>query len=148
MRRFKSGAHPWVFPMSRYLFVYGTLKRRSRHPMARRLAASARHVGAAIIAGRLYDLGRFPGLKEPLAPNDWVQGDVYDLGENAEQTLQDMDAYENAESPPPTPYERQLAIVVLAEGKEMTTWVYWYHGDVNEEQFIESGSFEQNCEPA
>jgi hypothetical protein len=28
---------------------------------------------------------------------------VYDLGDNAEQTLQEMDAYENAESPPPKP---------------------------------------------
>src|SRR5436190_22408873 len=98
--------------MSNYLFVYGTLKRRSRHPMARRLAQSARHVGAAKIAGRLYNLGRFPGLQEPTAPDDWVLGDVYDLGENAEQTLRDMDAYENAESPPPAPYERLAAPVV------------------------------------
>jgi gamma-glutamylcyclotransferase (GGCT)/AIG2-like uncharacterized protein YtfP len=133
--------------MSQYLFVYGTLKRRSRHPMARRLAESARHVGAAKIAGRLYDLGRFPGLKEPRSPHDCVQGDVYDLGENSEQTLQDMDTYENAESPPPMPYERKLAIAVLEDGQEMTAWVYWYHGDVREEQFIASGSFEQNCDP-
>src|SRR5437867_9022844 len=91
-----------VLPMSTLLFVYGTLKRRSRHPMARRLAQSARHVGAARIAGRLYDLGRFPGLKEPRSADDWVQGDVYDLGENAASVLREMDAYENAESPPPT----------------------------------------------
>src|SRR6266436_5947534 len=99
--------------MLNYLYVYGTLKRLSRHPMARRLAQSARHVGAARIAGRLYNLGRFPGLKESRSPADWVQGDVYDLGDNAEHTLREMDAYENAESPPPTPYERELATVTL-----------------------------------
>jgi gamma-glutamylcyclotransferase (GGCT)/AIG2-like uncharacterized protein YtfP len=134
--------------MSNYLFVYGTLRRRSRHPMALRLAQFARFAGAARIAGRLYDLGRFPGLKEPGSPHDWVQGDVYDLGENAERTLQEMDAYENAESPPPTPYERQLATLVLGDGRPLTAWVYWYRGDVREDQFIGSGSFEQNCEPA
>jgi gamma-glutamylcyclotransferase (GGCT)/AIG2-like uncharacterized protein YtfP len=133
--------------MSNYLFVYGTLCRRSRHPMAQRLAQSARFVGAAKIAGRLYDLGRFPGLKELHSPHDWVHGDIYDLGENSDRTLQEMDAYENAESPPPTPYERQLASVLLADGRTMMVWVYWYRGDVREEQFIASGSYEENCDP-
>ena len=133
--------------MSDLLFVYGTLKRRSRHPMARRLAASARHVGAATIAGRLYNLGRFPGLKPPQYPDDRVYGDVYDLGENAASILKEMDAYENAESPPPTPYERELARVTFDHGEPLTVWVYWYHGAVREEHFIASGSYEDNCEP-
>jgi gamma-glutamylcyclotransferase (GGCT)/AIG2-like uncharacterized protein YtfP len=133
--------------MSNFLFVYGTLRRRSRHPMARRLEASARHVGAATIAGRLYDLGRFPGLKGPRSPDDWVQGDVYDLGENAKPTLREMDAYENAESPPTTPYERELAAALLDDGRTLMVWVYWYRGEVREEQLIASGSFEQNCDP-
>jgi gamma-glutamylcyclotransferase (GGCT)/AIG2-like uncharacterized protein YtfP len=133
--------------MSNYLFVYGTLRRRSRHPMARRLADAAQHVAAARIAGRLYDLGRFPGLKEPRSPKDWVQGDVYDLGENSGLTLREMDAYENAESPPPTPYERERATVLLDDGRELVVWVYWYRGEVREEQWIASGSYEQNCDP-
>ena len=131
-----------------YLFVYGTLKRRSRHPMARRLAQSAHYVGAARIAGRLYDLGCFPGLKEPTSSDDWVRGDVYDLGENAEQTLIELDVYENAESPPPTPYERLPASVVLDDGQTLTVWVYWYRGTVSEKRFLECGSFEQNCDPS
>jgi gamma-glutamylcyclotransferase (GGCT)/AIG2-like uncharacterized protein YtfP len=134
--------------MAQYLFVYGTLKRRSRHPMARRLAQSARFVGAAKIAGRLYDLGRFPGLKEPLSASDCVSGDVYELGDDAERTLQEMDAYENAESPPPAPYERRLATVTLDDGREWNVWVYWYRGIVSEEHFIASGSYEDNCDPA
>lgn len=128
--------------MSNYLFVYGTLRRNSRHPMARRLAAIARHVGAAQIAGRLYHLGRFPGLNKPRSAADWVQGDVYELGAHPEATLAEMDAYENAESPPPTPYERQLAPVQLGD-RELAAWVYWYRGDVREEQFIASGCWIQ-----
>jgi gamma-glutamylcyclotransferase (GGCT)/AIG2-like uncharacterized protein YtfP len=133
--------------VSNYLFVYGTLRRRSLHPMARRLAETARHVGAARIAGRLYDLGRFPGLKPPRTPEDWVQGDVYALGENADETLRVMDAYENAESPPPTPYERACATVMLADGSDLLAWVYWYGGTVHEDQHIPSGSYEQNLTP-
>ncbi|HZZ79308.1 MAG TPA: gamma-glutamylcyclotransferase family protein [Gemmataceae bacterium] len=133
--------------MSTYLFVYGTLRRRSRHPMAKRLAAAARHVGAATIAGRLYDLGRFPGLKPPRSREDLVHGDVYDLGDAALRTLDEMDAYENAESPPPTPYEREIATVHLSDGRELDAWVYWYRGGVNEPQFIAGGSFEFNCDP-
>ncbi len=133
--------------MSNYLFVYGTLRRRSRHPMARRLAQAAHHVGVARIAGRLYDLGRFPGLKGPHAPDDWVQGDVYDLGENAGPTLREMDAYENSESPPPTPYERERAAVMFEDGRALSVWVYLYRGDVREEQFLASGCYEQNCDP-
>lgn len=131
---------------AQYLFVYGTLKRRSRHPMARRLAQSARYVGAARIAGRLYNLGRFPGLKEPRLHEDWVQGDIYELGENSLVLLREMDAYENAESPPPTPYERLLTPATLDDGRELSAWVYWYRGHVDEANFIASGSYEDNCE--
>ena len=115
--------------------------------MARRLAGSARFIGAATIGGRLYNLGRFPGLKEPLDESNVVHGDVYDLGAKANVTLREMDAYENAESPPPTPYEREQASVRMADGSELIVWVYWYRGAVREEQFIASGSYEDNCEP-
>ncbi len=134
--------------MSTYLFVYGTLKRRSRHPMARQLAQAARHVGAGSIAGRLYDLGRFPGLKEPRTNLDRVQGDVYDLGPDVEATLATMDAYEIAESPPPTPYERLMETVTLDTGGTLMAWVYWYRGMIREECFIATGSYEDNCDPA
>ena len=96
----------------------------------------------------MYDLGRFPGLKEPRTPEDWVEGDVYDLGDGAEQTLRDMDAYENAESPPPTPYDRQRTTALLTDGQRLSAWIYWYRGEVREDRFIASGSYEQNCDPA
>ncbi len=132
--------------MPDFLFVYGTLKRRSRHPMARRLADSAQHVGAGRIAGRLYNLGRFPGLKEARSPDDWVAGDVYDLGPDTDATLAEMDRYENAESPPPTPYERLRETVMLDSGGTLSAWVYWYRGEVREVDFIVTGSYEDNCE--
>src|SRR5439155_19673385 len=82
---------------------------------------------------------------EPRGSGDWVAGDVYDLGANAEAVLREMDAYENAESPPPTPYERLPVAVLLDDGRTVTAWVYWYRGGVDEASFIASGSFEENC---
>src|SRR5580692_7203168 len=47
----------------RYLFVYGTLRKGSGNPHARRLAEHAEWAGPGRIPGRLYRLGRYPGLK-------------------------------------------------------------------------------------
>jgi gamma-glutamylcyclotransferase (GGCT)/AIG2-like uncharacterized protein YtfP len=120
------------------LFVYGTLRRASPHPMARRLAERARFVAAAQIAGRLYNLGRYPGLVDAAAPDDVVQGDVYDLGDDAE-LLAELDRYENGESPRPAYFDRQTARVTLEDGTECAAQVYWFRGNVAEDMWIESG---------
>ncbi len=132
--------------MTTLLFVYGTLLRRSRHPMARALAQRARYAGAAKVRGRLYDLGRYPGLGEPREETDWVDGDLYDLGEGT-TTLAEMDAYELAESPLPAYFDRQLGDVTRCDGTPVAAWVYWYRGTIDESRRIASGRYEQNCDP-
>lgn len=44
------------------LFVYGCLLATTDHPMARWLASRSERLGVARCAGRLYDLGAYPGL--------------------------------------------------------------------------------------
>jgi len=127
--------------MPSYLFVYGTLLRRSPHPMARRLEEKARFVGEARLAARLYDLGRFPGIHPPRAGDDWVHGDLFDLGVTAPETLRAMDAYETDESAPGAWFERGEAPVVLADGRRAAAWVYWFRGDVDEARHIPSGRY-------
>jgi len=129
--------------MSTLLFVYGTLRRRSRHPMARKLARRAHFVGEATIAGRLYDLGRYPGLLEAAEPGDRVHGDVYDLGDD-EATLREMDAYEGVESPWPAYFDRQRASVRMGDGNDRAVWVYYFRGAVHDEQRIVSGRYDKN----
>ena len=73
-----------------YLFVYGTLLRDIGHPMAEFLARQARFVGDAKMPGRLYDLGPYPGMREPENVDDWVHGELYEL-RNAAVTLEDDD---------------------------------------------------------
>ena len=129
--------------MSTQLFVYGTLLRRSRHPMARLLAQRGHYVGPAKVAGRLYDLGRYPGMLESQDDADWVHGDLYDLGDGAD-TLAQLDAYELEESPLPAYFERQLGRAILADGSAIAAWIYWYRGKVNESQRIASGRYENH----
>ncbi|MCI0684835.1 MAG: gamma-glutamylcyclotransferase [Gemmataceae bacterium] len=125
----------------RLLFVYGTLLKRSPHPMARYLAERGAWLGAARITGRLYNLGRYPGLIEPANHDDWVHGDLYDLGDRAAATIAELDQYENAESPRPAYFERQLAEVVDADGTRRQAWVYWFRGDVHAAERIPSGRY-------
>jgi gamma-glutamylcyclotransferase (GGCT)/AIG2-like uncharacterized protein YtfP len=132
--------------MTNQLFVYGTLLRRSRHPMARFLADRARHVGAARVRGRLYDLGRYPGMTEPQAEDDWVHGDLYDLGEGT-TTLAELDAYELAESPLPAYFDRRIGEATLGDGTRVAAWIWWYRGAVAENERVASGRYQKNCEP-
>ncbi len=90
--------------------------------------------------GRLYDLGRYPGMLEPRDPEDWVEGDMYYLGGDPD-LLADLDAYENGESPQPAFFDRQMASAILSDGATVAAWVYWFRGAVDEGKRIVSGRF-------
>jgi len=127
-------------PSTTLLFVYGTLLRRSPHPMARFLAERGAFAGEAKIRGRLYNLGRFPGLT-PSNADEWVHGDLYDLSGHIEQLFADLDRYEGDESTPDALFERQLAEVTDANGTTAPAWVYWFRGTVDETSRIVSGRY-------
>jgi gamma-glutamylcyclotransferase (GGCT)/AIG2-like uncharacterized protein YtfP len=122
------------------LFVYGTLRRLSKHPMAAFLAERARFVGEGTVAARLYNLGRYPGMTEAACPADRVSGDVYELAGGTE-TLDELDRYENAESPLPSFFERGRAVATLADGSQIEAMLYWFRGEVVESQRIASGDY-------
>jgi gamma-glutamylcyclotransferase (GGCT)/AIG2-like uncharacterized protein YtfP len=111
------------------LFVYGTLRRVSIHPMAKFLAKQAHFVGEGTVAGRLYDLGRYPGMTEDKSAGCRVTGDVFQLA--GEDTIRELDRYENAESPLPSYFERGLAEVTLADGRQVEAMVYRFRGQVD-----------------
>ena len=109
--------------------------------MARYLAERGALLGEAKIAGQLYNLGRYPGLVETAGDNDWVFGGLYDLGQNAAETIAELDRYENAESPQPAFFDRQLAEVVGEDGTRQQAWVYWFRGAVRAADRIQSGRY-------
>src|SRR5689334_6881352 len=76
------------------LFVYGTLRDGSGHPMHRKLRAEADFVAAATFRGKLYDLGPFPGAVTSRSNADRILGEIYRLHDPAGM-LRALDAYED-----------------------------------------------------
>jgi gamma-glutamylcyclotransferase (GGCT)/AIG2-like uncharacterized protein YtfP len=79
----------------RYVFVYGTLRAGEVNDIDR---AAERHgvaapqlLGAAALAGRLYDFGRFPGMVAAEDGLDLVWGDVYAIDERLVPVLDDIE---------------------------------------------------------
>jgi len=109
------------------IFVYGTLRSTSPAPMAREFAKNATLIGPARIPGRLIDLGRYPGLLEPNTPDDWVDGERWQL-HAPESYLPVLDAYEGCgpDDPEPQEYERVARFVSRDTGKQDDAWVYLY----------------------
>ena len=118
---------------SRALFVYGTLRRGCSNPHAALLDRSARFLGAARLAGRLYRVKSYPGIRLRDQTDDWVVGDLFRVRDPA--TLSALDEYEGSE------YRRVLTTAVLENGDETRCWVYEYIGRVTEERRIVSGDW-------
>jgi gamma-glutamylcyclotransferase (GGCT)/AIG2-like uncharacterized protein YtfP len=96
--------------MTDHLFVYGTLRADSGHPMARRLRAGARYVGKGSAAGSLYDFGDHPGAVFARDSRYRVKGDVFRLGSNP-RVLTHLDTYEGVK-------------VKLDTGDMVQAWAY------------------------
>lgn len=103
--------------MNHYLFVYGTLRR--GYARAHRLLGDARFVSKATVSGKLYDLGKYPGLRKTSRGDGRVGGEVYELaGSDAEQRLAILDRYEGAA------FQRARVLVRLINGRCHRAWAY------------------------
>lgn len=113
--------HAQIHDMSEpgHLFVYGTLRYESEHPMARRLRTKAHHIGKGSVAGRLYDLGAYPAAVFDANEKRRIVGDVFKLmpGRNV---LAEMDSYESIARQ----YKRNVLQVKLANGGTVDAWAY------------------------
>ena len=121
---------------ARFLFVYGTLQSCfTRNRFARRLQREGILLGKAKIAGRLYGLKRYPGLRPPQAPEDSVHGEVYRLL-RPQATLALLDAYEASE------YRRVSRTVTLEDSRQIRCWVYLFSKPLPGHRRIASGRWE------
>jgi gamma-glutamylcyclotransferase (GGCT)/AIG2-like uncharacterized protein YtfP len=126
----------------RLLFVYGTLRHESTHPMALYLASAARFLGRAWAAGRLYDLGPYPGMTAGGQAGERVWGHLF-LMHNPAETLERLDAYEGCPlgTPIPALFQRHVMQIVTEEGQARVAWVYTYHGEVKEAKRLAKGEY-------
>lgn len=129
--------------MNTLVFVYGTLKKgcANFHVLSGRYPGNdaskqfpAKFIAKGTIAGRIYSLGSFPGLKD--AVDEKVYGELYEVDE---PTLARLDRLEGH----PKFYERKQ-VPVNFQGEpnhngEYLAWAYFYNGDVDNKHYIRSG---------
>ncbi|HET7585321.1 MAG TPA: gamma-glutamylcyclotransferase family protein [Gemmatimonadaceae bacterium] len=127
--------------MITHLFVYGTLRAETGHPMAEMLRARARPLGRAAIQGRLFDLGAYPGAVSSEDARDVVHGEMYELElAHAARTLLALDDYEGYD-----PADPAGSLFVRHEYPVHDTpepaWVYFFNGSTDGACRIEGGDY-------
>lgn len=129
-------------PSPALLFVYGTLRRGSNHPMARWLAFHARYIGNGRLKGRLYHLGQYPGAIVSDRADEWVRGDLYEM-RGAHRLLARLDHYEGVEKGRKrlTEYQRVVVAIERDDGEVQQAWVYRYRLPINHFKRLITGDF-------
>lgn len=108
------------------LFVYGTLTRRSGHPMHGVLARGASFLGDGVVHGAVVDLGEYPGLV--LDRDGETRGELWMI--EADGLLELLDAYEGIgpHAEVAEKYERLRTTVRLDDGRKLDAWIYAWRG--------------------
>jgi gamma-glutamylcyclotransferase (GGCT)/AIG2-like uncharacterized protein YtfP len=109
--------------MPDHLFVYGTLRAGSAHPMAHRLRVGATHLGRGSAAGSLYDFGDHPGAVFEANAKYRVVGDVF-LLRAGPRLLADLDRYEGFTGEGDDMFRRIAIEVALDRGGAVQAWTY------------------------
>jgi gamma-glutamylcyclotransferase (GGCT)/AIG2-like uncharacterized protein YtfP len=109
--------------MPDHLFVYGTLRAGSAHPMAHRLRVGAKHLGRGSAPGLLYDFGDHPGAMFDPNARYRVIGDVFEL-KAGPRLLADLDRYEGFAGADDDWFHRVAIEVALDLGGTLEAWAY------------------------
>jgi gamma-glutamylcyclotransferase (GGCT)/AIG2-like uncharacterized protein YtfP len=127
------------------LFVYGTLRGFVDIPMARRLRSASRYIGQARVKGRLYDLGRYPGLVSARRRDEWVIGEIYRLVA-PRVVLRMLDRYEAGRSGRQRPrFVRERAYACIpGRRRAFVVWVYCYRWPLRPDARIRSGDYRRH----
>lgn len=127
--------------MSEYLFVYGTLRR--GQPLHFYLkGGKSRFVGEGRIAGRLFDLGEYPGAISDTKRFSTVRGEVHELLTPDETliVLDDVEGFDR-KRPERSLFERKQVSVKLEDGRRLDAWVYFYRRPLLTATEIPDGDF-------
>jgi gamma-glutamylcyclotransferase (GGCT)/AIG2-like uncharacterized protein YtfP len=119
-----------------HLFVYGTLRKQMGHPLSHLLERHGRFLGLGIFQGKLYDLGRYPGVTPSNDKTDLVMGEVYHLHE-PDRVLNVLDEYEGPR------FKRTLVAISFDPDSYLSCWAYLYTRSVAGKRIITSGDYVQ-----
>ncbi len=126
-----------------YLFVYGTLRQDSGHPMHQLLREHSEFVCRAWILGQLYQIHDYPGVVQSGLAHERVYGEIYKL--LSPVLIEQLDDFEecSAAFPPPHEYIRKQVSAFVSGTKTITAWAYIYNYPVDPAKRILSGDFNQ-----
>lgn len=128
-------------PSPNLLFVYGTLRPALAVGRPRMLVGDLELVGAATVAGQLYDLGDYPGMVEG---EGVVHGDLLRVCD--EQRLAAFDAYEECGGPDAL-FRREAVTAVQADGTHAAAWAYFYARSLDGARVIRHGDYARDRRP-
>lgn len=115
--------YAWLSPRAR-LFVYGTLRPCSGHPMGRVLAHNARALGPATMRGRVSRTGAYP-VADAGAQDGWIHGELFEV-RGGQAVWRVLDRYEGCFAIQPD-YARKPVNVWLGcngRGRWTVAWCY------------------------
>ena len=138
------------------LFVYGTLRPSliERAPESpREIVRSLCVLGEATVAGRLFDLGDYPGFAlagragaaDALQDAPRVVGDVLAV---READLAALDAYEECDGPSPLYRRERVLATWRSGGKPFECWIYVACGDLSKRPAIPQGDYAAHVKQA
>jgi gamma-glutamylcyclotransferase (GGCT)/AIG2-like uncharacterized protein YtfP len=113
------------------LFTYGTLMRGFRRH--RLLDGRASYLGRGRAAGRLLDLGSYPGAIDDPGGVGAIHGEVYRVADPAL-----WGALDSAEGPQ---YHRREVTVRSEDGRDRAAWIYRYIGPLDRGVPIPGGDY-------
>ena len=109
--------------------------------MSAYLWGQATFVGEALLPGRLYHLGAYPGFVLERDSADRVYGQLALLDpQKAASIWRELDSYEGVDLPNPE-YERILFTPVVPVQGYHKLWVYRYRLSTDRARWIQSGDF-------
>jgi gamma-glutamylcyclotransferase (GGCT)/AIG2-like uncharacterized protein YtfP len=129
---------------SNLIFVYGTLRKDAAHELFHVLARNAAFVGEAVVRGRLFNLGSYPGLVLSDGPAETVKGELYEIVHSKREAVLDLlDHYEGCapDDRQPHEYRRELVEVSTTTGANVQAWVYLLNRPTDGLEPIDSGDY-------
>lgn len=118
-----------------FLFVYGTLRKDTSHPMSEWVNKHARYVGIGKVKGLLYQISWYPAFVKSNNSQYFVVGDLYEIDEkNIRHFFTKLDEYEGDE------YDR-LLIEVETDNVNRMAFIYVFNKSVDGFKRIVSGDF-------
>jgi gamma-glutamylcyclotransferase (GGCT)/AIG2-like uncharacterized protein YtfP len=131
--------------MTKYLFLYGTLRPASPTNEATRLITGLRRIGRARVFGRLYDLGEYPGAVLDSSARTSIRGELFELPNNP-SILSALDKYEEFDraNEKRSLFIRTKTNVEVSDGRRLESWIYVYNRDPGTAPVIASGDYSQS----